>query len=545
VDYIGYRGLDFQNPEFGDGAAVKGRGSKEDTRRFYNNFNQLLSYRNSFGNHNLNFLVGHESYFLKRNYMYAERTTFILPGLYELAAAATATESTSVEDNYKTEGFLGRAEYNYNDRYYLSASFRRDGSSRFSKDNRWGNFYSVGASWRISQENFMQSAGAVNLLKIKASYGTKGNDGTDTYYAYQGLYNTGYNNNTAPGLVAGTLPSPYLKWESKNSLNVGLELGLFNRINIDLNYFNDYSADLLFLLPLPMSTGYKSRWDNVGDMKNTGVELDLNSVILKADNFSWNFNLNFTHFKNEITKLPQEQIPQGIQQLEVGHSRYEYYTRDFAGVDPATGASLWYYDEVVTDGNGAPVPGPDGKPQKTGKRLTTNNYSKADRYYVGNSLPDFYGGFTNTFQAYGFDLSVFFAYSVGGKIFDSNYQSLMHGGAFGDAWHKDILNRWTPDNKNTSIPALKASDTNINQSSSRFLIDGSYLVLRNVTFGYSIPNNITNKLHINNVRAFVSGDNLISLTKRKGLDPSSNISGITGFDYVPVQTISFGINASF
>ncbi len=551
ADYIGFRLLDYQNAEFGDGAAVNGRSERLSTRHFTYTFNQLLNYSNLFGGHSIDVMLGHENYSYKYNYLYAGRTTFPFPGLEELAAAATPTGSTSFEDNYRTEGFLGRLQYNYNNKYYLSGSYRRDGTSRFHKDARWGNFFSVGASWRLTQEAFMQAIPSLNQLKIRASYGTKGNDrflygdGTSNYYPWQGLFTTGFDNNTRPGILVASLSAPALRWEKKNSFNTGVDIGIVNRITMTIDFFHDYSADLLFDKPLPISTGISTVPENIGDMKNVGIEFDLNVRVVNTNQFSWDINLNLTHFKNTITKLPEEEIIQGSKKWMEGKSIYDFWIREYAGVNSKTGESLWFYDELETDGNGDPVLDENGEPVKTGNKITTADFSEADRYYVGNALPTVFGGLNNTFQFREFDFSILLAYSLGGKVFDNNYAQLMHPGLYGDHMHVDILNRWTSDNTLSDIPWLDASDPGINGTSTRFLFNADYLIVRNITLGYTVPGSITGRIGIDNLRIFAAGDNLYTFAKKKGLDPVSDLAGVTAFDHVPIRTISFGVNVVF
>jgi TonB-linked SusC/RagA family outer membrane protein len=551
ADYIGFRGLDYQNAEYGDGAAVQGRSEMTSSRHFTYTFNQLLNYSNLFGGHTIDVMLGHENYAYRYNYLYAGRTTFPFPGLQELATAAIATGSSSFENNYRTEGYLARVQYNYNDKYYLSGSFRRDGTSRFSQEVRWGNFYSVGASWRLTQEGFMQAIPWINQLKVRASYGTKGNDrflyssGTPNYFPWQGLFISGFDNNTRPGILIGSLSAPELRWEKKNSFNAGVDVGIINRITMAMDFFHDYSADLLFDKPLPISTGISTIPANIGDMKNVGIEFDINARVVNRNRFSWDINLNATHFKNTITKLPEEEMIQGTKKWMEGKSIYDFWIREYAGVNYETGKSLWWYDEIQEDAEGNPVLDENGDPVKTDNKLTTEVYSEADRYYVGSALPTIFGGITNTFRLREFDLSVILAYSLGGKVLDGNYLNLMHAGQYGDHMHVDILNRWTSSNTTSDIPWLDASDQDINGTSTRFLTNANYLVVRNITLGYTLPNSITGRIGMDNVRIFAAGDNLFTASARKGLDPGSDLVGITGFDHVPIRTISFGVNVGF
>jgi len=283
-------------------------------------------------------------------------------------------------------------------------------------------------------------------------------------------------------------------------------------------------------------------------MKNTGFDGSLNAAIIVTNDFNWTLDLNFTHYKNEITKMPEKtpEIITGSKKLSEGHSVYDYFLRDYAGVDETTGRALWYKDVYETDGLGAIVYDDNGDPIVIDKE-TTDLYSEATRYYVGaSSLPDFYGGITNSFSYKGFDLSVFVFYSVGGKIIDYDYQGLTHAGIrYGGNMSVDLLDAWTPENTNTDIPRMDAGLSDANGTSSRYLVDASYLRLRNVTLGYTLPSELTNRVKMDRVRVYISGDNLYTLFGTQGLDPEVNISGTTDNRYPQLKTFQFGVNLSF
>ncbi|MFP4023710.1 MAG: SusC/RagA family TonB-linked outer membrane protein [Thiohalospira sp.] len=551
-DYYIYSQHEYANPYYGYARSYGGISYKSRNRTEAFTLNNILTYEKSFGDHNFNALAGHEAYQYNYHFLYTSRSAFPFGGLEELDAAAATQSSRSYKLDHRVEGYLARLEYNYAGRYYISGSYRRDGSSRFHPDYRWGNFWSVGGSWRISEEEFINLDWMTNL-KLKASYGTLGNDqlltpgGAANYYAYQGLYETGYDNLTDAGLLVYKLANEQISWEVSKIANIGIEIGLLNRFNFEFDFFNRSVEDMLFARPLPNSTGVSSIDENVANMKNVGFDGTLNAALITNKDFSWLLDLNFTHYKNEITKMPEKSkdIITGSKKLSEGHSVYDFYIQEFAGVDEATGNSLWYKDVYETDGSGDIVYDDNGDPVVI-DRETTDIYSEANRYYVGSSIPDFYGGITNTFSYKGFDLSVFVFYSVGGKIIDYDYQGLTHAGLrYGGNMSVDLLDAWTPENSSSDIPRLDANASNANARSSRYLVDASYLRLRNVTIGYTLPSDLASRIKMENVRLYVSGDNLYTLFGTQGLDPEVNIQGTTDNRYPQLKTFSFGVNLSF
>jgi len=544
ADFNGATNLTHQNAAEGDAESFGGRTTRSSARSFNFSSNQLLNYKRSFDVHSVDLLVGHESSSYKYNSLSATRTGFPFPGLYELDAAAVLEDAGSYEHNFRMESYLSRLNYDYSNRYFLSLSFRTDGSSRFAPDYRWGNFWSVGASWRLSQEGFMAGLTWVNNLRIKASYGAQGNDNLGTYYAYQGLYALGNNNMGYPGLIASRLPTPELLWEKNNSLNLGLDFTIFERLSVNFEYYIRRSNDLLFDVPLPASTGFDSYDANIGAIQNIGFDLDLGMVMVNTNNFTWNADLNLSHYKNEITELPpgQEQITQGTKQWEVGRSIYDFYIREFAGVDETTGSSLWYQDEYETDAGGDIVYDENGDPIIIG-RITTDDYDDATRYYVGTSIPDIQGGLTNSFSIGPVDISLLTTFRIGGDMLDGSYQSLM-GGELGDNMHIDMLDRWTPENTDTDVPVL-LFDVDANGTSTRFLTPMDFFSFRNVTVGFNFPDNLTRRIGVSNARIFATITNLHTFTARKGMDPQQSFGGTTGYDYTPLRTTSFGINLNF
>ena len=534
-DYYGFSGLTHQNSAFGDAQSFAGRSTRENQRTMNFAANQLLTWNRSFGLHNLDAIVGHESTQYQFNFVNAVRTGFPFPGLSELAAAATAEGSNSYEHNHRLESYLSRINYEYDNKYYLSASYRRDGSSRFHKDHRWGDFWSVGASWRASQEAFLQDAVWLDNLSLRASYGALGNESLPSYYAYLGLYATGWNNLSFPGLLASRLPTPDLTWERNNTINLGVDFRVFDRLSMNIEYYIKDSDGLLFQRPIPPSTGFSSIDANIGALRNTGVDIEINANLVRSQNFAWNVDMMFSHFKNEITELPQDEMIQGTKRWEVGRSIYDFWIREFAGLNE-NGRATWYRD--IIDGYDD-----DGNPIITG-RTTTDVYGQADRYYVGTSIPDFEGSFSSNMRFWNFDFSFMLTYGVGGQVLDGVYQGLMHNGTYGTHWHRDILTSWTPDNTNTDNPIL-IGDQNQNGTSDRFLFDRDYLSIRSVSLGYTFPTEMLQNVGVSSTRLFVTGTNLYTFTSLQGMDPMQSFGGMQGHNYTPLRTIAFGVSMNF
>lgn len=540
TDYYSRYQTTFQNPEFGDAANVQGRSTKNFHRNMSITFNQLLNFNRQFGEHNFDMLLGHESYSMKLNRMFATRVGFPIPGITEIGIGATATDSNSWEHNYRIEGYFSRISYDFRNKYYVSGSFRRDGSSRFHEDYRWGNFWSIGTSWRASQEDFLRNIDWLDNLRVKASYGEQGNDalldgdGNSIYYAWQGFYDLGVDNYNYNGALLSSLENRSLVWEVNRNTNLGFDFRIFDRFQGEVDFFQRASSNLLFRVPLPTSTGITEINMNIGEMVNNGVEFRLLIDILKNTDLRWSTDFNITHFRNEITKLPDgEGIVSGTKRLEEGRSLYDFWIREFAGVDPENGDALYYMDELDEDG------------EPTGNRITTNSIADADRYYVGTSIPDFYGGFTNNFNYRNFDLSILTTYSYGGVMYDNAYLTLMHEGRYGTHWHRDILDRWQQPGDITDVPRLENGNSDLNGFSSRHLFDMSYISIKNVTLGYNVPRQFVNQYGISNMRLFVSGDNLITFNEKEGMNPQHSFAGAGNHDYFPVRTITFGANLQF
>ena len=539
-DYYSQYTTTYQNPSFGDASGIGGRATKQYIRNLSVTFNQLLNYSTSFGDNNFDFLLGHESYHRQYNLASATRTNFPVPGITEIGIATTMEGSNSYQDEYNVEGYFSRINYDYDNRYYASASFRRDGSSRFHKDNRWGNFFSLGASWRVTQEEFMQGIDWLDNLRIKASYGEQGNDQLPSWYAWQAFYSLGFPNESRHGAMYTRLENKDLVWETNRNTNLGFDFRIFDRVTAEFDYFIRQSDNLLFQVPLPLSTGITTYSMNIGSMENRGVEFRLLLDLVQQRNFRWNFDFNITHLKNEITSMPEqlEGMISGTKRLDVGTSMYDYYLREVSHIDPETGSTHYYFDEVDEDGN------------PTGERGTTTNHLLADRYYVGTAIPDFFGGFTNNFSYGNFDLSVLMTYSYGGEMYDNIYSSLfdarLWAGDYGNAFHADRINRWVQPGDETGQPRVQQGNASLYAgTSAERLRDMSYLSLKNVTLGYKLPSELISRFGMSSLRLYASADNLFIWNETQGMDPQHSFTGVTDYTFVPVRTITFGLNLQF
>lgn len=526
----------YTTPVGGDAATVNGRGQQQTNRYSALNANQLLNYTPTFGDHSLNILLGHETKSDVSYVLSGHMTNFVDPNTSDFANAVVYQDLTSRTTEYFLQGIFGRAEYNYANKYYLSASYRMDASSRFAPDKRWGDFWSVGASWNMKQEKFLLGVGWVDALRLKASYGTQGNDNIGVTKVYEDLYTINRIDGEA-SIVKVFRAAPDVTWEKSDNFNAGFEARLFDRLSINADFFIKETKDMIYYRPLAPSQGSPStQLVNDMDMKNTGIEFEISADLVKTPDVLWTVSVNGTHYKNEITKLPSDQPQTGYNNgqywRELGGSLYDFYLLEWAGVDPENGRAM--YNVYSQSGKGGEFEG------------TTYSATNATHRATGKSaIPDLYGGFSTFLSAYGFDFSASFAYQLGGWTLDSNYASLMGAGTVGTNWHKDIFDRWTPQNTDSQIPRLDNGDLDANQTSTRFLTKASYLSLRNVTLGYTFPKSLTDKLDIQNLRIFLTGDNLWYTSARRGLDVRQSFSGETGFTYSALRTISAGISFTF
>nr|WP_290018386.1 TonB-dependent receptor [uncultured Alistipes sp.] len=553
------RGTEVQNPFYGQFASSGGAVFKSHARDIAYNLQQLLSYSETFADkHNVDLLVGHEMYNRKQYSLYGSKTVMFSPDNFELSGATVdSSRSGSSVLEYNNEGYFFRAQYNYDEKYFVSGSYRRDASSRFHPDHRWGNFWSAGAAWLISKEGFMDGTkGWLNMLKLKVSYGSQGNDnlGTkaETYFRYADYYSIESDGNGGVTSVLQQKGNPDITWETNSNLNVGIEFGFWNdRLRGGIDFFNRKTSDMLFQLATPVEAGYTSIWTNIGDMVNRGVEIELGADLIRTKNLVWDFSVNMTHYKNKLVKLPDQYKNNttadgrhvGRQTSSrfytEGESIFSFYLPTYAGVEEKTGKSMWYTYRTS---------------EKTGEleRVTTTDYSTASaegRELQGDALPDLYGGFNTSLRFYGVDLSIGFTYQIGGQVLDQGYQAYMAspgGTSTGFNYHRDLLKSWSEDNKGSNIPRFAYGDPNQNGTSSRFLTDASFLNIQNITLGYTLPQRITRKFLVEKLRVYLACDNVWYWSQRQGLDPRQSIGGISNpYYYAPIRTFSGGLSVTF
>ena len=529
------------NPFYGQFAANNGSVQKTHVRTWAYNYQQLLNWHHLFDKHDVEVMLGHEYYRTRYYYLSASKNNLFSVFNDELAGAVNTGSMNSYTTDYNVEGWFGRVQYNYDNKYFGSLSYRRDASSRFHPDHRWGNFWSFGGAWIISKEKWF-NASWVDELKFKASYGEQGNDNIGNYL-YTDTYTIQDSNGSISFVPSTTKGNETISWEKSGNFNTGFEFSFFRgRLAGGIEYFYRKTSDMLAWFTLPPSFGYSGYYDNIGDMTNQGVEVELDGTIIRTKDLEWGVNVNFTAYKNEITSMPAENKTYTIDGVDgyssgnyfygEGEPIYTFYLPKYAGVNPETGEALYWKD--VTDENG----------NVTGQEKVTDP-SSATRHLCGTALPDAYGGFGTRFSYKGFDFSADFTYQLGGQVYDSSYASAM-GTSKGYQFHSDILNAWTPENTNTNIPRLQYNDQYTNYQSDRFLTSASYLCLQNVNIGYTLPSNLTSKIGISKLRVYVTGANLWLWSKRQGLDPRQSLSGGTSNAYYsPIRTISGGLTVTF
>ena len=531
---------EYENAVIGD-AQPDGRLSETRARRDVENFNQLLTYNQSFGDHNLDITAGHESFDRSISDMDGLKTIQAANGIYEFANFSNIVDLDGATFDKGIEGYFLRTNYNFKDKYYISGSVRRDGSSVFQEGSRWGTFYSVGASWRIDQESFMDNVSFIDKLKVRASYGEVGNDDLGDSYLAQPRF-TITSNAANPAILFTDIGNRDLVWETIESFDVALEFGLFNNfLEGSVEYYRRNSSDLLYNLPIALSNGLNQVPVNLGDMYNSGLEMALTANLVNTAEFDWNLTLQASTFKNEITFLPDPFI-NGSKRWAEGRSRFDFFLLRTAGVDPETGDQLFYVYE--DDDNGESVPVLD----ENGNIETTNDWQETQQAYTGDSsIPDLLGSVANSFSYKGFNLDFLITYGIGGSVLDNAYAGMMHSGSYGNSLHPDIMNAWREPGDITDVPRMENGNVNlVRTQSDRFLTDASFWALKNVNIGYSFGNETTNALGLDNLRISVTGENLYLKSERDGLDPQYNLAGTPpGDDFSPPRIISLGLNLSF
>lgn len=555
----------FNNREIGDGATNGGRLTSTAYQYRTVTLQQILNWDYKFNDvHNFEAMAAHETYNWERKFTRGMNTGMAVDGNLTIGNFLKNSYFEGYDDEDKTESYLARLKYNYDDRYFIEGSFRRDGSSRFHKNNRWGNFYSVGASWNMKREAFLQDADWVNSLKMRASYGEVGNNMGVTYYGHMALYAIDKNAGD-PALVKKALAAPDIKWETTQTVDIAVEGRLFDRLDFAVGYFDKRSKDLLFQVRLPLSAG-SFPWDdklmnltqykNIGTISNRGWEISLKTDIFNNNDWKWNIGMDATFLKNKIVKLPEgKDILDGMRNFSEGHSIYEFYTYHFEGVDQLTGTSLYTLDPVQKD-----------KAVEAGALSTINGVeyatatSYAKREWAGSALPTVFGSVNTALSWKNWDLSMLFTYSLGGKTYDGVYNSLMsvsESGASGKAMHADILNSWkeapagiteTSSNRIAANGTPRADfhkSSDLNAVSDRWLTSASYLVFKNLNLSYSLPKRWLRSMNLEGLSVTAGVENLFTLTARKGLNPQYSFNGSSDDTYVTARVYNLGLTVKF
>ncbi|QTD37436.1 SusC/RagA family TonB-linked outer membrane protein [Polaribacter batillariae] len=526
------KGIDFTKPGAGAFAAAQ-NGLLTNNRNNFSAFTnqQLLTWKKNYDRSSFDVLLGHETYV--ENFTTLSLTKYNIVGNFSpiLDNTSVYIGASNYNTKYTTEGYFSRFIYGLDDTYYLTLTGRYDASSVFAPDSRWGAFWSAGASWVLSNEDFLKNSDIINYSKLAINYGTTGNDriflpGTSTrnFLTYENQYNVNENNG-ALTLQLSYLGDDAITWEKAASLDVAYEMRLFNRANLSLGYFRKTTEDLLFNTPIGPSTGQSSRSANFGSMVNSGIEVELGVNVIQKEKLNVNLNANVSTFKNEIKELPRDSIQVGNFRRVVGRSIFDYFMRRSAGVNPDNGNAQWY------------------KKGTNGEDEITEVFNEADRYFLDKqAIPDLTGGFGTNIEIGNFSLGLQFAFQVGGYGVDNEYFGLL--GATQNVTNiVDYDKTWTFDNPTARLPRVDPLAADQYRVSDIRLIDMSYLSLNNINLGYTLKNEVTKKYHIDSIRFYGTVNNAFLLySARQGYDPRLNSLGESSAEFGANRTIAFGVN---
>ncbi|NDV77375.1 TonB-dependent receptor [Dysgonomonas sp. 511] len=507
-----------------------------ESRKLYSS--SILSYDKTFKDvHNFDVLIGWDVEKRVEDMIQAVGQGYASSQVYELAGAATPTGAYSVKDNDRILSVLSRLNYNYDNKYYASASLRRDGSTRFGENNRWGTFWSLSGAWRVSAEKFMSSLTFIDDLKLRTSYGETGNL-PSTYYSSQNTYYVTASYMGSPGTYPARIFNPDLKWEKFNTLDFGLEARLFNRLSFELDLYNKKSKDLIATVPVSHTTGFVNYVANLGEMSNKGIEISIGVDVVNNKDFFWHTKLNLAHNSNKVTKVYGDQEIKSRDGLpfitKTGESYYSFYTREYAGVNPETGAEQWYTNKLKDDG--------------TLSRDITENPALAERVLIDKADPDLTGGWSNTFSYKGFELSALVSFSLGGRFYDEgwirdtngmydfNYSYMPSIGQYENRWRKS---------GDTGVGRRITGYAYGNYSSSKWIHSSTHARLKNISLSYTLPTHVVKKINLGSVRFIVNATNLLTLRKTADFDPEVPSDYIVGYALPPLKDVTFGVELSF
>ncbi len=600
-----------ENREYNNAIIGDGQGNNARTKRTiyrYKNYTlqQLLNWKQTYGNrHAFEVLLGHENYYYKYNYLYGFKANETLAGHVDMINFSDIQNLYDYENNDRRESYLGRLIYGLDDKYIFEGTFRRDGSSRFHKDHRWGNFYSIGGTWVMSREDFINKYDWINNLKFRVAYGEVANDRAADYYSYMALYDITVNGGMG-ALVKSQLTNELLSWESVRNLSIGLEGRLFNRLNFGLDYFIKGSKDLIFNLNQPLSAGATSTSSavsqvqvNLGNMVNRGIEFSADADIIQTKDLRFNMGLNLTFIKNKITKMPdiynvggeKDEYTAGLQSGQYnyrkGHSMYSFYTYTYKGIDDMTGKALYtfndhdYYVPGLTTGSTEGLEAiPEGEYVVIdGVPYVYKPATYGKREWHGSAMPKLYGSFNPTIDYKNFTLSGIFSFQLGGKCIDWTYQSLTSMGGSPSAIHADMENAWIKDLNGTAVtytddqikgmtvtdaegnsyvnypgsrldpngtPAVYSADNSYNSATSdRYITSSNYFIIKNIGLTYRLPRFILDKIGFTYISLNATVENLYTKSARKGMNPQQSFSGYVGDIMVTPRVFSFGVKIGF
>lgn len=516
------------NPQAMD---YNGLGQQYNSRNTVITWNNVVGWNHKFADkHDVSVMLGQEMQ--KKSYFYEYYAKSDFPfadsGMRDLTTAGTEQGSEYYKKEARLASYFMDAHYSYADKYYLSGSYRRDGSSVFGSDTRWGNFWSVGGKWRISGEDFLNGNNVITNATLRASYGTVGNQDID-WYAARGFYGAGYNYNQMPGMIPVSISNQELTWEVSKKFDIGFDLSLWHRLHFTFDFYNEITSDALFQVPLSMTTGMTETYKNIGKIRNHGIEFSVNANILQTKDWTWSAYANLTWNENEVVKLStDEPIEYTFQIIEEGRPYTQFKMKEYAGVDRETGKPLWYLNETGNE--------------------TTSDYNAAAKRYVGDADPNVLGGFGTNLRWKDIDFGLSFNYRLGGKVYDSGAAFTGFGMAFRTPLEDVALNSWTEENKDAKYPQYIYKDPyNATSTSSRFLYSGDYLRISNLTLGYTLPKKWTTKILIQRLRAYISVDNLYTFTASDfvGYNPETSANGVIAWQYPATRTFLGGIQLTF
>ena len=503
----------------------------------YNANTTTLTWTNTLGwdytfgdKHVINLLLGQEM--MRRTYWQefysGQDFPFAGDGMRDLSTAGSWGDSSYYKEQSRLASYFGDFHYSYDNRYYLSASFRRDGSSIFGNDKRWGNFWSVGGKWRLTQEEWLKGNRLLTNAALRASYGTVGNQSLGSVYAARGFYRLGFNYAGKPGMVPSQVANPDLSWETSRKFDVGFDLSLLNRVHFTFDFYNEDTSDALYSVPLSYTTGLGSWYKNIGKIRNRGIEFGVNGTAFYTNDVAVNVFANITWNRNEVIKLADGSVESTYTIIEEGRPYRQFYMPEYAGVNPENGKALYYKG---TEGD-----------------EVTENYFEAGKRYVGSADPKVFGAFGFSANAYGFDASMQFNYRLGGKVYDSGHKFTGWGMDMRTPLEKVVTDSWTPENPGGKYPQYIYGDPyNTMANSTRWLMSGNYLRLSNITFGYTVPAKLTRRFFVQKLRVYTTFDNVHTWTASDftGYNPETYSSGQIAWQYPAVFTFTGGVQVTF